>query len=128
MSGNTSDINYDLVDLDSLSLDELQRELDVVEHRITDISAQLDAATARLNADGVYADPMWFAKAKSAKRYAGTHHQRLLRHMAARRRQTQADPAHCFIQVARQRLDKQLFDSIMDDAISLSTVSQQQSG
>jgi hypothetical protein len=105
-----------LRDLSALSLEDTRVEIDITEQRLAEISAQLDAATAVLHATGEYADPTWFARARAAKRFIGAEHQRLLRHASELKKRLERSAAPLFVEIARQRLDKELFSDILRDA------------
>lgn len=64
--------------MNSMTLAELETEIDCVTRDISQIKAQIDLAKAGQKQSGVYADAGWFARANTALRIRGREHQMLL--------------------------------------------------
>jgi hypothetical protein len=81
---------------------------------IAEIAAQIDAAKARAQATGEYADPEWFRRAVAAKRYKGADVQRANQALSLIKERDTRRFESVFIDVARRHLDKGTFTMLMD--------------
>jgi hypothetical protein len=99
---------------------DLVRRADDLLENIAGIKAQLEAAKGKAVANGEYSDPDWFSRAQFALRMKGREHQMILTEIAARRKEEKRKANDTverrFIDVARRRLDPELFGELMREA------------
>ena len=92
----------------------LQKYKDTIEGSLIEVKQQLDAAIGKAAADGTYSDPIWYAKATSAKRVLGFLHQRIL----VKEREFKYNKIYSiekhFMDCAREVLDSSQFLHIFD--------------
>jgi hypothetical protein len=114
------EIYIDPVYLRELSDKELASNIALLEKEMCSIDAQINAAKGRLHAVEIYADPIWFSKAKTSRKYKGFRHQQLLvelgRRTKERKHREQQTIENRFIRIAKIRLLPDLFQSILDEA------------
>ena len=107
-------------DLNTLTLPELEARRDELEESIAALKSKLSSVRARHHATGEYADPDWYHRATTRLRFTGVEHQRVTRRIAAmKREQRQAQAAkveRAFVDIARERLDPIIFDTLMAKA------------
>jgi hypothetical protein len=96
--------------------DELQEANLLLLQDIASIKYQLETAKSDAMTEGDYADPAWFRKANYALRMKGINQQALTAEMGRRRRLTQSTLETWFVRIAREILEEDLFDEIMDEA------------
>jgi len=80
------------------------------------IRYQLEAAKSNAATDGEYADADWFRKATYALRMKGAQQQAISIEVGRRKRMTQSRLETWFVRIAREILEEDLFDEIMDEA------------
>jgi hypothetical protein len=80
------------------------------------IRYQLEAAKSNAAMDGEYADADWFRKATYALRMKGAQQQAISIEVGRRKRMTQSRLETWFVRIAREILEEDLFDEIMDEA------------
>lgn len=80
------------------------------------IRYQLEAAKSNAAMDGEYADADWFRKATYALRMKGAQQQAISIEVGRRKRLIQSTLETWFVRVARQILEEDLFEEIMDEA------------
>ena len=80
------------------------------------IRYQLEAAKSNAAMDGEYADADWFRKATYALRMKGAQQQAISIEVGRRKRLNQSTLETWFVRHARQILDEDLFEEIMDEA------------
>ena len=92
-----------------MNLESLQEQNDQLLLSIADIKHQLAIAKANAVGKGVYADPVWYAKATAALKYKQVEHQQLLTKIANAhrdaRREFQNRFERAFLDISRERLD-----------------------
>lgn len=101
-------------------LEGTQQRILELERDIANIRTQIEAAQATAAQTGEYADRSWFRRARTALRYKGVEHQRLLKQAAELRRaeknKREVKFERAFIAAARRRLDPTLYQTLVDDA------------
>ncbi len=101
------------------TLQELEAQKDRIETELNSIKTQVELAIANQKVTGHYADPRWMASAKSALRWKGQHHQRVLAAAAKIRKESKQSARSVesrFVDVAKRLLNKDVFQSILDEA------------
>ncbi len=76
--------------IEGMTIDQLLAEKLVLDGENAAIKSQLEAAMARAIADGVYADPDWFSRARHAQRMYGRRSQEIQVQIARLRREDKA--------------------------------------
>ena len=113
--GITTDEVNACEDIDTLLLWSSEVEAD-----IAGIRSALDHAKGHYIATGEYADPQWFAKASSAARLQGVLKNTIQGRISVLKRQERLRStrvvAEYFVDIARHRLDKDLFWEMLNDA------------
>lgn len=99
--------------------DGILAEKEYVDQQIGLIKSSLDTAAAKRRATGEYSDPEWFNKARIALRMMGQRSQKLQRALSKLRVKTHSNrsPAEYFVDVAKQRLPSEQFQSILQEAV-----------
>jgi hypothetical protein len=98
-------------------LDQLQDWLHKVEGDIAKMSNNIDRAKAHFFDTGEYADPVWYANTVAAKRIQ--HVMKAILHTRianVKSKLPKSDFPNTFMDVARQRLNKDAFESILKEA------------
>lgn len=80
------------------------------------IRYQLEAAKSNAAMDGEYADADWFRKATYALRMKGAQQQAISIEVGRRKRLAQSALETWFVRIAREILEEDLFEEIMDEA------------
>lgn len=108
------------IDLRLKSIEELEALRDELEEAIAGIKLQLANAKAKVATSGEYSDPGWYNAAQFALRMKGRDHQRLLREIGLRNKTKRITISNSdqqrFIDVARRRLDPELFADLWREA------------
>lgn len=109
-------------------LADLESKIQFVANELVAMRSKIDHVKAKRQATGIYADPLWFGKIKSALMHKGQEHQRLLREAAAIRAEIRNDVKNraefgsAFMTVAMQQLPKATFLLIAEEAATVSGV------
>lgn len=80
------------------------------------IRYQLETAKSAAVMDGAYADPDWFRKASYALRMKGAQQQAIQTEVGRRKRLVQSSLETWFVRIAREILEEDLFNEIMEEA------------
>lgn len=108
--------------IENMSDAEIENRLAEVTEEIAQIKTQIGAAKAEAAATGNYADRDWFLRANHALRMKGREHQLLQTEHGKRRKAVRRDfnarVERAFIDVARRRLDPELFSEMWSEAMS----------
>lgn len=107
-----------------MNLRDLETERDEIEHRLITIKQQVQLAKGRAGATGDYSDHDWYARATAAIRILGSKHQKVLRDIAAIRKEERAREHELhestlearFVKVAKEALDPDVYRRLMDRA------------
>lgn len=98
----------------------LDEQADMLLEKIASLKSQIDTAKAKAATCGDYSDREWFNRINYALRMTGKEHQQVIREIGERnklvRREQGSRVEKKFIEVARRRLDGELFSSIMEEA------------
>jgi hypothetical protein len=101
------------VDLENKTLTELEKLRDELEIKKDNIKHQLDRAKAEAVEDDIYAPAAWFADAQHALRCSSREFQKVVKKIADakkdQRRRTNQAMERTFVDVCRERLDKEQF-------------------
>lgn len=111
------------IDIEKLDRDELVELKASVDARIGAIKDQLHSARVNASVHGVYADQTWYRNAmyaQSAYQRASQAIQIRLGKMKKTRGDDSNSVANLFVDLARQRLDEDFFDELLDEAKYLS--------
>lgn len=115
-------VTYDLTTLDREQLLALKHD---VHERLDSIKSQLYQAKAKVVTEGQYSDPTWYRRAEGAKRHLGRTMQLISQELRARRlaqaevsRSTNRTFSQLFVDAARETLNPDLFDELIDEAKS----------
>ncbi len=95
----------------------LEQQNDALLEKIAALKLQLDTAKGKAWTSGEYSDPDWFNRANYALRMTQREHQQVQRDIGEKNRRVGAVEQR-FMDVARRRLDPDLFHSLMDEARS----------
>lgn len=99
------------------TLEETEAVIARVEEDLAIMDGKMDNAKAIRLATGQYADPAWWARIKSRRRFEGQWHQRLLRHAAQLRRGNRTSRIEsAFMDAARRLLEPDTFARLLDEA------------
>jgi hypothetical protein len=94
--------------------------METLRRAIIEIESQLDAARAQVKQGGEYADPDWYHRATYAVKTKKQMYQRLQDELGVIKRKEKGTKGrvlgNCFIDVARRRLDEEVFSSILVEA------------
>ena len=108
------------MDMSKMTTDELQIKLDDVSKNLASVKTQLEFAKSEANETGNYSDSRWFNSARHAARMLGREHQMVMQELGRRRkaerRAFNASAERRFVDIAKIRLDPELFDSLWRDA------------
>lgn len=96
--------------------EELQQEQLILLEDMASIRYQLEKAKTNVALDGEYSDPEWFRKATYALRMKSAQIQAISVEMGRRKRMLQSSIETWFVRVARDLLEEDLFQEIMDEA------------
>lgn len=96
--------------------EELQQEQLVLLEDMASIRYQLEKAKSTVALDGEYSDPEWFRKATYALRMKSAQVQAISVEMGRRKRMLQSTTETWFVRIARDILEDDLFQEIMDEA------------
>lgn len=97
--------------------DEQLQELQVtLLEDMASIRYQLEEAKSKAATGGDYSDADWFRKASYALRMKGAQQQAVSIEVGRRKRLVQSTLETWFVRVAREILDEDLFEEIMDEA------------
>ena len=111
------DNKYDLIQMSRDELLDLKLRIDT---QIDGIKVQLAEAAGYAKAEGIYADPSWYARATAAGKIMGRKSQTIQRVLSQRKRQEKAERQRtigdAFIDAARVRLAPDTFTMVMEDA------------
>lgn len=103
-----------------MTLQQLEERLEVVELESATIKAKLAKARADKHITGQWADPDWYRRADTRRRFLGIEHQQLNREIAARKRQAKAarngSIERAFVGAAKAALAPAMFAQIMSAA------------
>ena len=95
----------------------LRTWMQVIEEDIVKMSNALDKARAHYFETGEYADPTWFANTNSAKRIQGAMKSLIQSRLSTlKSKLPKSDFPNVFMDVARQRLNEDAFNSIFKEA------------
>jgi hypothetical protein len=107
-----------IVDLNSE--DSLTEGISILEEHLASVKTGIEEAKAKAISTGEYSDPMWFHRARTAQRFKGMQHQRLLKRLAELRRVNRAVKQSSFearfIQAARRLLNPETFQKLCEEA------------
>ena len=102
-------------------LERLQSESDEMLFEINDIKHQIAQAKADVIVNGVYSDPVWFAKANAALKHKQRQHQQILIELGKANREIkrnyQKRLERAFVDIAREHLDGDLFQFLWHKAL-----------
>lgn len=110
------------VDLSDMSRDELISLKNQLDSELDDIKLQIKSAESRAAATGVYADRDWFYSAIAARKKKGRQVQRIQQELGKRKRErgeSLRSPYEFFVDIARARIDDDLFEEMMTEAHDL---------
>lgn len=107
------------IDLELLDTEELEELRDEVEEAIASIKGQVEAA--RADPEDTADERRWLASARHALRMKGLLHQRINRRLSVIRKELRAQrnvtECEAFKEAARQLLDAETFQRILDKAL-----------
>lgn len=105
------------------AIQDIQSKTDEVLEAIARMKAQIDYAKVSKIETGEYADPAWFAKVNSALRFKQIEHQKLIREAAQlkkeKNRQYANDIHRVFVDLAKTRLNGDVFSSLLNQATEI---------
>ncbi len=108
------------VGIDKIPTAELEARVYDVIREMDDLKLKLETAEGIARASKEYSDPVWYAKTKYNLRMKGREHQYLMVEIAQRKKAERAKPENsinwAFVKVSARRLEKDLFDEIMNEA------------
>lgn len=107
-----------------LTEDEVREQIVIEQTKADAIAEQLEAAIAKARATGEYADDIWFAKAKHAKRTIGRNIGRLqmeLGKLTRERRRKATEEGHSVNRIFRfkvkEHISEELYKYLLDESI-----------
>ena len=113
----------DVNDFPGMSREDLLKRKLEVEEQIQSIKAQIQAAKHKVKEFGEYSDRDWYQKVNGARRVYGRFLQAIQNELARRRDSGENDfetrrvkTLQAFINIAENRLDEGLFESLLEDA------------
>jgi len=111
-------MEYEEINLEQFNNDELLRMKIELESEMDDIKSQLSRAEAKVHSEGLYADPVWYARAKSALRVKGRQCQQiqLMLRKNKKKKKTERPMAEHFIDICRDTLEENDFKDILEEA------------
>jgi len=105
--------------VEELSSDELDVRMADVQMEMIDISFQID----EYKASGDYDKPDWYHRTSYALKAKGLEHQNITKALAKRRRAEKREQNNTverhFINIAKNRLDRAIFDEFMNEALDM---------
>jgi len=109
-----------MIDVNEFSDEELEAHLHELLEKIASIKYQIDTAKSKCAETGDYSDNDWFNRAKYALRMNGREQQivqaELAKRRKAKRRQYNNTVERNFMEVAKRRLDPDLFKEFVSEA------------
>lgn len=98
-------------------IETLRAWMQVIEADIVKMSNSLGKARAHFFETGEYADPTWYNNTESAKRIQGAMKSQIQARLSVlKSRMPKSDLPNVFMDVARQRLSEETFNSIFKEA------------
>lgn len=115
------------MDLEKMTLEEMEAKLSEVTESLASVKTQLSFARSEAAATGRYKDRDWFQRAQHAERMMGVDHQKLLRAISKRKKdeklakhlEHQEQQRSRFKEVARRMLPYDVFMAIVAEAESV---------
>lgn len=102
--------------INQMTRGQLLRQKQSLDEEIARIKAQLELADLNRREFGEMADPDWYRRAKYALRIKGIRVQAIQTELAERKGEHRISLETRFIEVARDELDKEVFENIMEQA------------
>ena len=91
-----------------------------IQHRAANVKRQLDEAAANVRVNGEYSDPRWWSSARAAQRFYGSCMQKVQAIIGTlpktSRPRVNSSITENFVDIARERLETLVFDSMMTEA------------
>lgn len=109
-------VNNQSIDTDGLSYEEAQKLLLRLDEGVANIEEQIRRAAAKTYETGNYADPDWFNKATFARKALQRSRQALQVEVGQKRKKAKHSEktfSEHFVDVARERLDEDLFHEFL---------------
>ena len=107
-------------EIKTLSLDDLEDLREQLLDEIHDIKGQIEKAKSKAASAGEFADRDWYHKANHASRNKSRQYQKVVREISNRKKAERArsnnSPEKVFIQVAKRRLDEEVFADMWAEA------------
>jgi len=107
---------YNMTIINQMTRGQLLRQKQSLDEEIARIKAQLELADLNRREFGEMADPDWYRRAKYALRIKGIRVQAIQTELAERKGEHRISLETRFIEVARDELDKEVFENIMEQA------------
>lgn len=102
----------------------LDEQNEALLEKLAVLKTQLEAAKVKARTTGDFSDSEWFNRTSHALRMTGREHQQVIREIGDRNKAARREQGNRlerkFVEIARSRLDGELFASLMDDAQSAS--------
>ena len=115
------DEEYDLEKLDWKELKDLRIKFEI---ELDNIKDQIGRAEALQKSEGIYSDPDWYWSAKRALRHKQRAVQAIQTETAIKRPEKEKPLSQYFVEVANNKLTREVYDSMMAEAKELRKIEQ----